>query len=79
MSTEHVTIVTAIAVFALYVMLNFWKFKKPQTELGRALLMLAMQATVFSLKAWGFRNPKVPFTSAIESLEKQIDELEEKK
>lgn len=79
MNETYATIATALAVFSLYAMMNFWKFKKPESEIGRAALLLLMQVTVFSLKTWGFRNPKVPFTSTIESLEKQIDELEEKK
>lgn len=74
--TDHVLYYTIAALVAVYVMLNVWKFKKPKTELGRMALMMAIQVAVFSLKTWGMKDPKMPFTRTIEELESEIEQLE---
>lgn len=75
--TENATIYTVLAIILLYAMLNVWKFKKPESEIGKTILMFAMQVAVFSLKTWGLKNPKIPLTMTVDELEREIEELEE--
>jgi hypothetical protein len=78
MTAEHAAVAVFLVFLAAYVLLNVWKFKKPETELGRFALMMLMQVAVFSLKTWGFHNPRLPFTRLTEELEKEIEELDGK-
>jgi len=75
---DNTTAIVLISFVVGYALLNVWKFKKPESDMGRAVMLVLMQISVFSLRAWGLKNPKIPFTSAIEELEREIELLEEK-
>ena len=77
-AVDNVTVLVLVSFVVGYALLNVWKFKKPESELGRAVMLVLMQISVFSLRAWGLKNPRIPFTSAIEELEREIEMLEEK-
>jgi hypothetical protein len=78
MTADQAAVAVFLVFLAAYVLLNVWKFKKPETKLGRFALMALMQVAVFSLRTWGFHNPRLPFTRLTEELEKEIEEMDGK-
>ena len=68
---------TMLALVVLgYALVNVAKFRQPTSPLGQAILRFLIQITVFSLKAWGLKNPKVPFTLSATEVEQELRDLD---
>jgi len=77
--SSHAELVTVALFLVAYLGLSLWKFKRPESELGRAALSALIRISVFALNQWGARNPRIPLTISEEEVQKELDSLETKK
>lgn len=57
-------IVSALLLIAAYVLLNVWAFARPKSNIGYILLNVVTRFTITAYDKWGFKDLRLPFTSA---------------
>lgn len=68
---------SAVLATLFYLVLNLWKFDKPTTPLGKAVMRTVAKCLFVSWQVWGLKNPRIPFMPDPDDL-KALDEPDEK-
>lgn len=65
---ENQTIIGFVLMVLTYLFANVYKYDPPKTAFGRAVMKTLSHVLFVSWRAWGFKNPRLPFQPDPEDL-----------
>jgi hypothetical protein len=75
---QNAELVVLVSTLVLYAGLSLWKFKRPTSEAGKAILSTLIKLSFFSLNHWGAKGARIPLTMSEEEVQRELDSLDAK-